>query len=57
MLDLSYAGSPLVAEWPGESGARPEPGERYPGRCALRGPGHHLLVFGDTDGDGVARIV
>jgi hypothetical protein len=56
MLDLSYAGSPLVAEWPGESGVWPKPGERYAGRCALRGPGHHLLVFGDPDRDGVARI-
>jgi 2-polyprenyl-6-methoxyphenol hydroxylase-like FAD-dependent oxidoreductase len=56
MLDLSYAGSPLVAEWPGEGGTRPAPGERYAGRCALPGPGHHLLVFGDTDRDGVARI-
>jgi 2-polyprenyl-6-methoxyphenol hydroxylase-like FAD-dependent oxidoreductase len=56
MLDVSYASSPLVAEWPRASGARPAPGERYAKRCALRGPGHHLLVFGDTDREAVARI-
>lgn len=56
MLDLSYAGSPIVAEWPGENGARPAPGERYPDRWALRGSGHHLLLFGATDSAGVARI-
>lgn len=56
MLDYSYAGSPLVADWPDESATRPVPGERYPDRVALRGPGHHLLVFGATDSESVARI-
>lgn len=38
MLDVSYHGSPLVAE-----GAT---GERYPDRCRLAGTCHHLVCFG-----------
>ena len=57
MLDLSYAGSPIIAEWPEDNGARPAPGERYPDRCDLRGLHHHLLVFGATDSEAIARIV
>jgi 2-polyprenyl-6-methoxyphenol hydroxylase-like FAD-dependent oxidoreductase len=48
MLDVSYAGSPLV----GQAGAAivkgPSPGDRFPARCRLGGTGHHLIVFGDA---------
>ena len=49
MLDVSYAGSPLVGEHlaPGEpSLPSPGPGDRYPDRTSLTGPRHHLLLFG-----------
>jgi 2-polyprenyl-6-methoxyphenol hydroxylase-like FAD-dependent oxidoreductase len=48
MLDVSYAGSPLIGERLGEGICRPDgpaPGERYPDRTTLTGPGHHLLLF------------
>src|SRR5277367_395256 len=45
MLDVSYAGSPLIAEAGGGSGS-PAPGERFPDNLRLRGESHHLLVFG-----------
>jgi hypothetical protein len=47
MLDVSYAGSPLV----GEAGAvleGPSPGERFPACHRLSGTGHHLIVFGEA---------
>jgi len=49
MLDVSYAGSPLVGEHRGagdEPAAGPMPGMLYPERCALAGTGHHLVLFG-----------
>jgi 2-polyprenyl-6-methoxyphenol hydroxylase-like FAD-dependent oxidoreductase len=49
MLDVSYAGSPLIGEWLGEGICRPDgpvPGERYPDCTSLTGPSHHLLLFG-----------
>lgn len=49
MLDVSYAGSPLIGEHLGEGIRRPDgpaPGERYPDRSALMGPRHQLLIFG-----------
>jgi 2-polyprenyl-6-methoxyphenol hydroxylase-like FAD-dependent oxidoreductase len=58
MLDVSYAGSPLVGEYP--AGTRtpmaPAPGDRYPDRAALAGPGHHLLLFGGADDAGIERL-
>ena len=52
MLDVSYAGSPLVAEFvPGGTAWVPAAGSRFPERSRLAGTGHHLLVFGDTDLD------
>jgi hypothetical protein len=45
MLDVSYAGSPLI----GQAGAAvdgPSPGERFPARHRLSGTSHHLIVFG-----------
>jgi 6-methylpretetramide 4-monooxygenase / 4-hydroxy-6-methylpretetramide 12a-monooxygenase len=58
MLDVSYADSPLTGEYrrPGGSEPRrrsddpvPVPGERYPGRSALHGTRHHLLLATDAD--------
>jgi 2-polyprenyl-6-methoxyphenol hydroxylase-like FAD-dependent oxidoreductase len=49
MLDVSYAGSPLV----GEAGGRtegPAPGARFPAACRLKGTTHHLVVFGEVSG-------
>lgn len=45
MLDISYAGSPLVGE-AGQSCRRPAPGERFPANLRLRGESHHLVTFG-----------
>jgi 2-polyprenyl-6-methoxyphenol hydroxylase-like FAD-dependent oxidoreductase len=49
MLDISYAGSPLVGE-AGQSSGRPAPGERFPANLRLRGESHHLIVFGAAPG-------
>jgi hypothetical protein len=53
MLDVTYAGSPLVGEHLGTAGApadaaSPRPGDRYPDRTRLTGTRHHLLLFGPT---------
>jgi 2-polyprenyl-6-methoxyphenol hydroxylase-like FAD-dependent oxidoreductase len=48
MIDVDYAGSPLVADH-GRSGAGingPHPGQRYPDWTRLGGTFHHVLVFG-----------
>jgi len=49
MLDISYAGSPLVGQ-AGQSSKRPGPGERFPASLKLRGESHHLIVFGKAPG-------
>jgi NADPH-dependent dioxygenase len=49
MLDIPYAGSPLVSETGGGSG-RPAPGERFPASLRLRGESHHLITFGPVTG-------
>ena len=49
MLDVSYAGSPLVGE-AGESGGVLAAGERFPGRQRIGGESHHLIVFGGSSG-------
>jgi 2-polyprenyl-6-methoxyphenol hydroxylase-like FAD-dependent oxidoreductase len=59
MLDVSYIGSPLTAgsqlrSTPAEP--VPSPGERYPGRSALRGTGHHLLLSGPRDERALAGL-
>ena len=59
MLDVSYAGSPLVGEYP--AGTRtpmtPAPGDRYhPPKAELAGTGHRLLVFGAADDAGIMRL-
>jgi 2-polyprenyl-6-methoxyphenol hydroxylase-like FAD-dependent oxidoreductase len=47
ILDVSYAGSPLVGQV-GLAAGPPVPGRCFPGRVRLRGTCHHLLVFGKT---------
>ena len=58
MLDVSYAGSALVGEYP--AGTRtpmtPAPGDRYPDRAALAGTAHHVLLFGGADDTGIERL-
>lgn len=58
MLDVSYAGSPLVGEYPTgtQTPMTPAPGDRYPDRASLPGSEHHLLLFGAGEGADVARL-
>ena len=59
MLDVSYAGTPLIGEYLAPSTARPAgagPGDRYPGRVDLPGTRHHLLIFGAAEGPAMAEI-
>jgi 2-polyprenyl-6-methoxyphenol hydroxylase-like FAD-dependent oxidoreductase len=49
MLDVSYAGSPLVGQ-AGATVAAPEPGARFPDVQRLKGERHHLIVFGKAPG-------
>ena len=46
MLDVSYAGSPLIGQAGGATAGGPSPGERFPARHWLSGTGHHLIMFG-----------
>jgi hypothetical protein len=59
MIDVDYAGSPLVADH-GSSGAGsagPHPGQRYPDWTRLGGTSHHVLVFGPVpDAAALARL-
>ena len=58
MLDVSYAGSALVGEYPAgtQTPKTPAPGDRYPDRAALAGTAHHLLLFGGADDAGIERL-
>src|SRR5262249_12799081 len=59
MIDIDYAGSPLVTDH-GGSGAGsggPHPGQRYPDWTRLGGTSHHVLVFGPVpDAASLARL-
>ena len=59
MLDVSYPASPLVGEYH-DPGVKSVParstGDRYPDRAALGGTYHHLILSGQTDDPGVARL-
>lgn len=50
MLDVSYAGSPLVGQ-AAEPGAAFLPGERFPWPHLLTGTGHHLVLSGAEPGE------
>ena len=59
MLDVSYAGTPLVGRYLAPDVSRPGgpvPGERYPGRAGLSGTHHHLVVSGRADDEELARL-
>jgi 2-polyprenyl-6-methoxyphenol hydroxylase-like FAD-dependent oxidoreductase len=64
MLDVSYAGSPLVGQ-AGATVASPEPGLRFPDAHRISGERHQLIVFGEAPGlekmrarwDGLVTIV
>lgn len=58
MIDVSYAGSPLVGEYPAgtQTPITPAPGDRYPDRAALTGTEHHLLLFGAAEDADVMRL-
>ena len=49
MLDVSYAGSPLIGQ-AGATVAAPEPGLRFPDIHRLKGERHYLIVFGEAPG-------
>jgi 6-methylpretetramide 4-monooxygenase / 4-hydroxy-6-methylpretetramide 12a-monooxygenase len=48
MIDIDYAGSPLVADYQeaGTVSVQPHPGQRYPDWTRFGGASHRLLVFG-----------
>lgn len=56
MIDVDYAGSPLIADYRGDGVpvADPHPGQRYPDWTRFGGRRHHLLVFGPLADDGAA---
>ena len=59
MIDVDYAGSPLVVDHatdgPGREG--PRPGQRYPDWTRLSGTSHRVLVFGPgADVESLARL-
>jgi 2-polyprenyl-6-methoxyphenol hydroxylase-like FAD-dependent oxidoreductase len=49
MLDISYAGSPLIGQ-AGATVAAPEPGVRFPDCLRVSGDRHSLVVFGQAPG-------
>ena len=59
MIDIDYAGSPLVADHVanGATTAEPHPGQRYPDWTRFGGWSHHLLAFGPvTDAASLPRL-
>jgi 6-methylpretetramide 4-monooxygenase / 4-hydroxy-6-methylpretetramide 12a-monooxygenase len=65
MLDVSYRSSPLTGEYAdhadhadhaGPLPAAPAPGDRFPGRLALNGTRHHLLLNGAADPAALTRL-
>jgi 2-polyprenyl-6-methoxyphenol hydroxylase-like FAD-dependent oxidoreductase len=50
MIDIDYAGSPLIADFGGAGAEGPHPGQRYPDWRRLGGTPHHVLVFGPVAG-------
>jgi hypothetical protein len=59
MLDVSYRSSPLTGEYSDHAGplpGAPAPGDRFPGRLALNGTRHHLLLNGPADPAALTRL-
>ena len=59
LLDITYAGSPIIGEHLGpgvQPPPPPGPGDRFPGRATLTGTAHHLLISGTADAAGVERL-
>jgi 2-polyprenyl-6-methoxyphenol hydroxylase-like FAD-dependent oxidoreductase len=57
MIDVDYAGSPLVADCGSNGTAEPHPGQRYPDWTQFGGGSHHLLVFGPaSDAEELTRL-
>jgi 2-polyprenyl-6-methoxyphenol hydroxylase-like FAD-dependent oxidoreductase len=59
MIDVDYAGSPLVIDYEnsGASSAGPHPGQRYPDWTRFGGTSHHVIVFGPVpDAAALARL-
>ena len=59
MIDIDYAGSPLVTDHNGSGTdtAGPNPGQRYPDWTRFGGTSHHALVFGPVaDAASLARL-
>lgn len=59
MIDVDYAGSPLVVNHGGDGAdtAEPHPGQRYPDWTRFGGMSHHVLVFGPVaDAASLARL-
>lgn len=55
MLDVDYAGSPLVVDYGGAAG--PRPGQWYPDRGQFGGTVHQVLVFGgESHSEVLARL-
>jgi len=58
MMDVDYAGSPLVVDHAGGTGdPESRPGRWYRDRRQFRGTSHHVLVFGTLDaGSGLEQL-
>jgi hypothetical protein len=58
MIDVDYAGSPLVMDHaPNGTGMpEPHPGQRYPDWTRFGGTSHRVLVFGLVDGEAIAAL-
>jgi hypothetical protein len=59
MIDVDYAGSPLVADHAPRAAdlAGPRPGQRYPDRLHFGGASHHVFAFGPVaDAAGFERL-
>ena len=59
MIDVDYAGSPLVVDYAknGATASGPRPGQWYPDWTQFGGTSHHVLVFGTVaDAESLARL-
>lgn len=59
MIDIDYAGSPLIIDYGGRGTdtAEPHPGQRYPDWTRFGGTSHRVLVFGPAaDADSLVRL-